>query len=198
MGKEKLKEVKKKPTIKYIIIGDSSVGSTSLINKYCLNKFEEKPINSEEEEEIRNIKYENEEIEIRVCHYNLDITTVTAKPFRGAKCFIFLYDSSNKTSLEYVSSINCYLKMCDTVNPLCVYIGNKCDLNKEITIDEVKQKCGNNNDILFYEVSCKTGEGIEDTFNELNKIIIERFDIVPKVQQTQQQSTKNNKKCILQ
>ena len=40
-------------------------------------------------------------------------------------------------------------------------VGNKCDLERSVTIDEAKQFENANNFSLFFETSAKTGQNVE-------------------------------------
>lgn len=98
---------------------------------------------------------------------------------RGSSAGIFMYDITQKTSLN---SIDHWLQIYKNINPQkpIVMVGGKLDLQemRAVSIEEA-MSISNSYDFYDYiECSAKTGENIESIFNLLLKKIMENTGIV--------------------
>ncbi len=161
--------------IKLIIVGESKVGKTSLINQYLEKKFDFDitfTITSDKFEKI--IKLDNDKelkIEIWDTAGQEKYLSLNRIFYSDAKICIIVYDITNKKSYE--NAINIWfneIKGNSNENIIIGLAGNKCDLflNEEINETEVRNFCSLNN-IQFNLTSTFLNIGIDSLFSDLWK-----------------------------
>ena len=154
---------------KLLIIGESSVGKTSIIVRYTENKFDNSGIATcGVDVKCKYVSYEN--IKIR-----LDIWDTAGQErfrglaknyFHGSNGFILVYDITNQKSFEKLKGwMNDAKEKMDPKSKMIV-IGNKkdCQENREVDLD-ILEDFANKNKVKTLEVSAKTNEGIDEIFN---------------------------------
>ena len=166
-----------------VVIGDSSVGKTSLIQMFEHNKF------SQSFKPTIGADFSNKEIifEDRVVTLQIWDTagqerfqSLGSSFYRGADCCVLVYDITNPVSFQNVSNWkSVFLTKSDPKEPETLpflLLGNKLDMEKtdrKVSTQEVKSFCEENN-MLFYETSAKDNLNIEVAFRELIQNLIKR------------------------
>lgn len=165
-----------------VIIGDSSVGKTSIIEKYLNNAFEANP------KDKKIIEIYKKKISFHSNFYKLkfwDITKFIGKNdvseidmFYNCDGIIFVSSYDNKSSLENLNIWYQFLiEYIDLSTKEMIWFINKKDLGDEkiITKEQIEKK---SKDLLldFFEVSAKTGENLENGINNIVNKIIKRFN----------------------
>ena len=165
-----------------VIIGDSSVGKTSILEKYINNAFEPNP-KSKKILEIYKKKisfdphcYKLKFWDITKFIGKVDISEINM--FYNCDGIIFVSSYDNKSSLENLNIWYQFLiEYIDLSTKEMIWFINKKDLGDEkiITKDQIEKK---SKDLLldFYEVSAKTGENLEIGINNIVNKIIKRFN----------------------
>ena len=51
--------------------------------------------------------------------------------------------------------------------PIIILVGNKCDCEKIVSENEIKEYCKKRNLINYFETSAKTGENVHEMFNHV-------------------------------
>ena len=157
---------------KFLLLGESGVGKTSIILRYIENTFNNSDISTcGVDVKHKYVSCDNKKIRLDIWDTaGQERFRVLAKNyFRGAHGFILVYDITNEDSFaklkgwikdakEKIENENDYKMM---------IVGNKkdCEKEREITYDTLKE-FSNNNKVIFSEVSAKTGEGIDKLFND--------------------------------
>ena len=168
-----------KHQFKIILIGESSVGKTSIINRYIDNKFTNKfesTITVETKKKLYQIDNDNiAELNIWDTAGEEKFRTITKQFYKDTHGALIVYDITNKESFE---RINFWLKDLIDFSPpdIIIYlIGNKIDLEKkrEVEFNEGK-KYSEENNILFNEVSAKNGNNVSAIFDILSNKIFEK------------------------
>ena len=162
--------------LKILILGDSSVGKTTLLLKYVDGYFP--TIYVATIGVVFNIK----KIKIDGIDINLQIWDtagqerfrgVTKNFLKGADGIIYAYDITKKSTFDNLK--NWILQAEETTTGFKkIIIGNKSDLDKERTVTkEMFQKFCQNKNIQGMEVSAKNGSNVEKCFELIAKLIIE-------------------------
>ena len=187
--------------ISILVLGNSSVGKSSIILRYTENKFSLNYVTTLGIDfKQKNIKLKNEK-EIRLKIFDTAgqerYKSVTLSFIKKADGILLVYDISNKSSFEAINQWINSLTDIGKENLPIILVGNKCDLSddkREVSKEEGNQKA-NEYFIPFYETSCKSGINIKEVFEQ----IIEEITCNDK--RTSIRSTKmlnknsNKKKC---
>ena len=157
--------------IKALLIGDSTVGKTSIIGKYLDKNFSDKTKNTVGID-FKNIKLKIDDENIYLQLWDTagqeKYRSMTTSYYRGVNIIIIVFDVTNKISFEHVKdwidNINNFAKM----NVIKILVGNKIDLNdlRVISFDDGK-KIADFYSIKYYETSAKTREGIVEMFENI-------------------------------
>ena len=156
--------------LKFILIGDSSVGKTNIISKYKEDKFDIKTQPSIGVQFIaKNVVLENTTFRLQIWDTagQESFRAMTRIYYKNSSCAFIIYDITEKESFNHLES---WITECKKIAPettLFVLIGNKNDLkeSREVSYDE-GLKMAEKNNMLFFETSAKNGENIEQIFKE--------------------------------
>ena len=190
-------------TCKVVLVGDSGVGKTCLIQRYVNDKY------SEDTESTSASTYTYKIIEYK--DYNksvsLDIWDTAGQEvyralarnfYLNATIGILVYDVRRRATFE---SIKDYwyeqLKQSGEENIVLGIAGNKCDLfqDEEVTEEEVK-KYANSIGAVFHLTSCKESVGIEDLFFECGKKYLEVNNLIGKTEEKKEKIVLDKKKQL--
>ena len=158
-----------------LLLGDSSVGKTCLINRFANEKFEENFISTIGAELWeKSIKVNEKNVLLRImdtCGQE-KFKAITSCYYRNTDGIIFVYDVTNKDSFR---NINKWLKDVNEFNNNFkgALAGNKIDL-KDIRVinKEDMEKYADEQQIKSFEVSAKEGTNVEELFKYLAELII--------------------------
>jgi Ras-related protein Rab-18 len=165
-------------TLKIKMVGNSGVGKSSIILRFCDNQFDTgiSP--------TIGIDYKFKNVVIKSIPIKLSIwdtagqekfRTVTSTYYKGAHGIVFVYDVSNPTSFaevsKWVEEADAYVNNKTVVKML---IANKIDLTSERKVKkEESELMARKYGMLHCECSAKTTEGIELAFTLLAEKILE-------------------------
>ncbi|QEE18064.1 GTP-binding protein [Promethearchaeum syntrophicum] len=166
-------ELKKKRNLRFklIVLGDPSVGKTTLINRFVTNQFysEYKPTLGIS---ITNQEYYIQGFEDKILNFMIwDLAgqkffqRVRKAYYRGANAAFIAYDITNRKTFESVSN---WIKDIRAVLPdiPIILLGNKIDLNESRVVSTNEGSVlGSILRCSFLESSAKSGENVRDAFN---------------------------------
>ncbi|MFX1298218.1 MAG: Rab family GTPase [Promethearchaeota archaeon] len=167
---------------KVVVIGDPTVGKTSLMLKYTEKKFNELYIPTVGVQvSIKKVPIIVEKYEQLV---DLNIWDIAGHSkfqqirkifYEGANAFLCLYDCTNEASFQGVQPwIRDIRRVVGKIYG--ILIGNKVDLVKERVIGESEgMELAAKLNLDFMETSAKTGENVETLFKQLTKKLMEIF-----------------------
>ena len=169
--------------LKYIIIGDSSVGKSNILLRYVHNSFNPEFLTTIGVEfGAKNIEINKKKIKIQIWDTagQENFRSITRAYYKNSVCALIVYDITNRSSFENIIS---WIEDCKGQSPKSIFIilvGNKNDLENERQVSyEEGLEFAKNNNIVFFETSAKTGKNISELFQtsaiEINKKIEENF-----------------------
>ena len=168
------KKVSKEYEIKICLLGDVSVGKTSIASRFCKNSFNENYINTiGGAYQQQNIVLNNgAKIKLHIWDTSGQdrFRSMTNLYYRDAQVAILTYDITNDQSLE---SLNYWLnELNDKVeieNMVLCLAGNKNDVDaSERKVPTSKGKSfAEQHNMIFYETSAKTGSGVKELFQAI-------------------------------
>jgi len=160
---------------KVIIIGDSGIGKTTIMNSY-LKKTTKNPI-STIGTEYSNIKFSKYDQELQVwdCAGQEKFRSLVKLYYRGSKGCIFTFDLSSENSLH---SINNYWieNVKKNADEDCVFllVGNKSDLNRNTNYHLINELCSKYN-MDYIETSAIKNINITNIFENLSDILYAKY-----------------------
>ena len=156
--------------LKFIVIGDSSVGKSNILSKFKDDKFDDKTQPS------IGVQFIAKNVILDKATYRLQVwdtagqenfRAMTKIYYKNSSCAFIVYDITEKDSFNHVES---WINECKKIAPesiLLILIGNKSDLeeSREISYDE-GAKLAKKYNMLFFETSAKNGDNIQNIFRK--------------------------------
>ena len=170
-------------TCQILLIGDSSVGKTSLIQRYANGIFKEEYLATvgldfyTKQEAINNI---NVLVRLWDTAGQERFKSLTPNYFKNAEGVIITYDITSSQSFEnlkfWINSIKTNLGEKNIIIPIII-VGNKLDKEdmRDITREEA-EKFAKENKYKYFETSAKTGEGVDDAIRDLVNQVLEKSE----------------------
>lgn len=166
-------------TFKILLLGDASVGKTSFTKRYCYNIF-----NPSERLTI-GVDFHVKTIELNDSKIKLQIWDVGGEErFRfllptyclGANAAFLLYDITRPSTLDNISEWMTIVRQKGGPIPIML-VGSKIDLSKssrQVQRDYGIQIAEKNKMASFVEISAKDNINVDDAFNVLTEMTLER------------------------
>lgn len=160
-----------------VVLGESRVGKTSIMLRYCKNVFDEGQISTTDASSLeKTLKVEDTNVKLFIWDTagQEEYHALNQVYYRDAVAAILVYDITDRDSFDkvqtWVEELRLYLPK-DT--PIAI-AGNKCDLsNRQIDQEEVESYAKSINGAHF-DTSAKTGKGIEEIFTEITKAVLRK------------------------
>ena len=172
-------------TCKVVLVGDSGVGKTCIIQRYVNNKY------TENQETTISASYTYKQLEYKEFNKSIsfdiwdtagqELYRALSKNFYlNATIGILVYDIRRRESFE---SIKDYwyeqLKSSGEENIIFGVAGNKCDLFQEEKVSEEEaKKFAKSIGAIFHLTSCKESIGIDELFQECGKKYLQDNNLV--------------------
>ena len=163
-------------SVKFIIVGDSSVGKSNILLRFSRNEFDSG------HQATLGIEFANKHVIYNNVDYLVQIwdtagqenfRSVTRAYYKASAVAMVVYDITKE---ETFSHIQTWIKDCKDLAPstvLIALIGNKSDLEEQRVITKERgENLARENKMMFFETSALNGNGIENAF----KKCIEKVD----------------------
>jgi len=163
---------------KTIILGDTTVGKSSILQQFINKKFSasyDVTIGIEFGSKLINIindgKTEVVKMQIWDTAGHERYRSITRSYYRDSAIVFLVYDVTNRLSFDslsrWIEDINIYVNINDAHKPVIVILGNKIDLENMRCVTTMEgEKFATEHNILFCEVSAKNGINIDEIFNK--------------------------------
>jgi len=193
--------------LKIIVLGDSGVGKTCLLNRYVKQEY------TQLYRATIGADFLLKEIVLDERHIALQLWDTAGQErfqslgmafYRGADACLLVYDITDFSSFEGLSKWRSeFLNQSNPSEPDTfpfVVLGNKCDreLERAVSKERAEEWCAEMN-MVHYEVSAKDNVNVEDPFIEVSKLAMTReskFKTLNKGNiQLDKKSTQQKKKC---
>jgi len=154
--------------LKYIIIGNSSVGKSNLLLKFAHNKFlDEYQATIGVEFGAKNVEIDNKIFRVQIWDTagQENFRSITRAYYKNSVCALIVYDINNEDTFDSVQS---WIQECKLQTPKTVtmiLVGNKCDLECKVDRNRAKE-IAEENGMLYFETSAKTGKGVDELFKK--------------------------------
>jgi len=166
--------------IKLLLIGDSAVGKSCLLLRFCDDAWTPSFITTIGIDfKIRTIELDGKRIKLQIWDTagQERFRTITTAYYRGAMGILLVYDITNRLSFENIRGWNNNIEQhaSDGVNK--ILIGNKSDWTdkRTVTSEEGRALADELSMTSFTETSAKVNEGVEEAFFTLARDIKTRL-----------------------
>ena len=163
---------------KVLLLGDSSVGKTCFLLRYCDRTFQEAHLSTiglDYRLKTMTLK-NNKNIKLQIWDTAGQdrFRALTKNYYKGANGIILIYDISTTQTFENVKVWINQIKEEANANVIIYLVGNKIDLpkDKRTVTEEEGQKLADEYKFLFKEASAKEGTNVNEIFQEL----VEKID----------------------
>lgn len=174
--KDKISKKKNTIEIKIILLGDASVGKSSIIGRYMNNSFKEDYLCTLQIE--MSTRLIDIDLDTRV---KMDIwdtvgqekfRTLTTQYYRNCQGAIIVFDLTKKDTFDGLQS---WIDKLEENNQNCtiLIVGNKSDLIEDREVNKDDIECFIKNKYYYYDISAKNGNNVSLAFDKIRTEIIE-------------------------
>ena len=166
-------------SVKFIIVGDSSVGKSNILLRFSRNVFDPG------HQATLGIEFANKHIIYNNIDYLVQVwdtagqenfRSVTRAYYKASAVAMVVYDISTEESFQHIQT---WIKDCKDLAPKTVQlvlIGNKSDLeDKRVISYERGQSLASENNMLFFETSALNGNGVEEAFKKSIELVDQKI-----------------------
>ena len=168
---------------KIVIVGDYSVGKSTLISKFVENRFRDQYIPT------LGVNISRKSLDINDSHIDLMIwdiagqdqfLTVRSRFYQESEGYFIVFDTTRKSSLEHIGRwYREVLKYTRSDTIPFVIVANKIDLEEDIAViddDIISTLIENEMEVkMIIKTSAKNGKNVDDAFEILGKTILEKY-----------------------
>nr|XP_054760358.1 EF-hand calcium-binding domain-containing protein 4B-like [Lytechinus pictus] len=165
---------------KVVFVGDSGVGKTSIIHRFCTDSFTDSF--------SATIGVDFQVKSLTVCGSIVAMQlwdtagqerfrSITRHYFRKADGIVVIYDVTSETSFINVRNWMTSVEETTDDHVVKMLLGNKSDCNEDRQIkEEVGHKLSESYNCDFYEVSAKSGSNVVEAFTAMSKLLLLKED----------------------
>ncbi|KAJ3363951.1 small GTP-binding protein domain [Allomyces macrogynus ATCC 38327] len=165
--------------IKLLLIGDSGVGKSCLLLRFCDDSFTPSFITTIGIDfKIRTIELDGKRIKLQIWDTagQERFRTITTAYYRGAMGILLAYDVTDERSFKNIRNWIKNIEQNASQGVNMILVGNKCDMgDKKVISKEQGQELADEFGIKFVETSAKSNLGVEDAFFSLARDIKKRL-----------------------
>ncbi|KAD2394363.1 hypothetical protein E3N88_41340 [Mikania micrantha] len=171
---------RRRTLLKVIILGDSGVGKTSLMNQYVNKKF------SNQYKATIGADFLTKEVELEDRLFTLQIWDTAGQErfqslgvafYRGADCCVLVYDVNVQKSFDDLNNWReeflIQASPSDPENFPFIVLGNKVDVDggnsRVVSEKKARAWCASKGNIPYFETSAKEGINVEEAFQVIAK-----------------------------
>ncbi|KAH0790204.1 small GTP-binding protein [Histomonas meleagridis] len=188
------------PTFKFLLIGNSGVGKTSLVTRLCEDKFyREKNPTIGVEFLTKNMKIQDNDVCLQIWDTagQEKFRAITKSYYRNSVGVLAVFSITDHKSFESMSEwINGAQNLCET-NVKILLVGNKVDLksSRQVTLEEA-QDLADSYSIKYIESSAESNTNVTEAFELVAREVYKAYisnEIVLSNNLFQQENTEEDK-----
>ena len=160
-------------SFKILLLGDSGVGKTAFILRFCEDKFEEDSLTTIGlDQKNKFVKRGDKKLELHIWDTagQERFRSIAKNCYKGADGIILMYDISKYETFKQIKTwINNIKESIDIDKIALLVVGNKCDMPKtDETVDQQsKQNYENTSKMKIIEASAKDNINVNESFISL-------------------------------
>nr|XP_061815857.1 EF-hand calcium-binding domain-containing protein 4B-like [Nerophis lumbriciformis] len=167
---------------KVVLVGNSSVGKTSLLRSFCEGHFHPSTTATVGIDfSVKILTLNNMQIAMQLWDTagQERYRSITKQFFRKADGVVVMYDVTMDESFKAVSPWLANVKDAAGEGVQILLLGNKMDMDsdREVSLKEAEQ-LAQESKVMFYEVSAYTGKNVTESLTHLARVLMEQEDKV--------------------
>jgi len=167
-------------TFKVIMLGDASVGKTSLTIRYISGSFlEDLKLTIGVDFYSKTTNFKDNKVKLQIWDFGGEerFRFLLSQYCKGANGAFFLYDITNSVTLDHLPDWTQIIREHAGDIPIML-IGSKGDLDefRAVSRDNGILAAKKYNLASFVELSAKTGQNVERAFDVMTEILLEKYD----------------------
>ena len=162
-------------TLKFLTLGDSMVGKTSIVLRFVDNIFFDQTkstIGADFKTKI--IKFGNKYIKIKVWDTagQERFRTITRQYYKNAEGMILIFDVTEKKTFDQVGDWVTSIMENKQKDAKVILVGNKIDCEERVITKEQGEELAQKYQLPYYETSASTGQNVQKIFEALAEEIL--------------------------
>ncbi|KAF4655405.1 hypothetical protein FOZ61_007593 [Perkinsus olseni] len=167
-------------TARILVLGDSAVGKSSLLMRFCENRFDSNfVITIGVDFRVKTINIQDREVRLQIWDTagQERFRTITPAYYRNAMGVLLIYDMTDPKSFK---NVDYWVRNLDehadkTVQKLLV--GNKADMAAKRKVStEAGQALADKYGMAFFETSAKSGLNVEQAFRAIAERVCDSYE----------------------
>eukprot|EP01128_Nolandella_sp_AFSM9_P007968 TRINITY_DN454_c0_g1_i2.p1 TRINITY_DN454_c0_g1~~TRINITY_DN454_c0_g1_i2.p1 ORF type:complete len:203 (-),score=39.17 TRINITY_DN454_c0_g1_i2:252-860(-) len=163
---------------KVLLIGDSAVGKSSLLERFTKNQFALSfvpTIGIDFQAKILEVDGKRIKLQVWDTAGQERFRTITTAYFRSAMGILMIYDCSDTKTFTEIRSWADAVEMHAPESIVKQIVANKVDKTEGRTVSKQKGRdLAKDYNVEYFETSAKSGEGVEEAFQKLAEAIYEQ------------------------
>lgn len=192
-------------TLKFLTLGDSMVGKTSIVLRFVDNVFYEQTKSTIGVDfKTKTINFGNKKIKIKVWDTagQERFRTITKQYYKNAEGIILIYDVTESKTFDQIEDWVMNIMDNKQNDAKVILVGNKIDCEERVILKEQGAELAKRFDLPYIETSASTGENVNTIFECLAEEILKTKYIIEKNEDhiklstvDSPEETKKKKKC---
>jgi len=167
-------------SIKLLTVGDSQVGKSCLIKRYCEGRFVNRYITTiGVDYGVKKMNIKNRKIAVNFFDLSGDddYEGIRNEFYKDSQGVLLIFDLGNKDSFLHLQKWEADMKKYGIEkNAIIVILGNKSDLKRREVEDKDVQKYAKSKGYEYYPTSASTGENVNDVFEAVFAKIVDNIE----------------------
>ena len=161
---------------KIVVIGDSAVGKTSILSRYCDDKFNDKHMTTLGVDfKIRTLTVNDKRVKLQIWDTagQERWADLSRNYYKGALGVVYVFALDNLKSFNRMEQ---WMESTASFNiPYPILVGSKCDLKDKRVVQRqaIRDFCSSHGQLEYVETSARMGENISEMFNIMTAGILE-------------------------
>ena len=165
-------------SLKFLLLGDSSVGKTSLYFRYFDDFYQDSQLPTiGVDYRIKKVDYLDKKINLNIWDTAGQdrFRAITQSYYKGAHGVILLFDVTNSNTFQNVKQWLSQIKEYSPSNCELILAGNKIDIQERSVSKEEAMALADEYKIQYIEVSAKSNINVKEVFASLYQGIIDKL-----------------------
>lgn len=170
-------------TLKFLTLGDSMVGKTSIVLRFVDNVFYEQTKSTIGVDfKTKTINFGNKKVKIKVWDTagQERFRTITKQYYKNAEGIILIYDVTESKTFDQIEDWVINIMDNKQIDAKVILVGNKIDCEERVILKDQGVKLAKRFDLPYFETSASTGENVNKIFECLAEEILKTKYIIEK------------------